>query len=147
MTAPVAAESGAHADAFVPRILVFSTNNISDPGVDLAGSAHFHYSPGVNVISLPCTSGIRPSWIVHAFDEGFDGVFVATDGEECAYLHDCAKRSNKVVTTAQKALKERGMDASRVRVAAICSVCAEPFTKHMTTFTAALLAMGPAKAG
>lgn len=145
MTAPAAAEPGAHADSFVPRILVFSTNNISDPGVDLAGSAHFHYSPGVNVISLPCTSGIRPSWILHAFDQGFDGVFVATDGEECAYLHDCAKRSNKVVQTAQKALKERGMDSSRIRVAAICSVCAEPFTKHMNNFTEALRAMGPVK--
>ncbi len=147
MTAPAAAEPGSSADTFVPRILVFSTNTISDPGVDLAGSSHFHYSPGVNVIAVPCTSGIRPSWILHAFDEGYDGVFIATDGEECAYLHDCAKRSNKVVQTAQKALKERGMDASRIRVAAICSVCAEPFTKHMTTFTAALLAMGRAKAG
>ena len=38
------------------------------------------------------------------------------------------------------------MDASRVRVAAICSVCAEPFTKHMITFSSALVAMGPAKA-
>jgi F420-non-reducing hydrogenase iron-sulfur subunit len=147
MTAPAVAEPGAAADEFVPRILVFSTNNISDPGVDLAGSAHFHYSPGVNVISLPCTSGIRPSWILHAFEAGFDGVFIATDGEECAYLHDCAKRSNAVVQQAQKALRERGMDASRIRVAAICSVCAEPFTKHMTTFSSALVAMGPAKAG
>jgi coenzyme F420-reducing hydrogenase delta subunit len=146
MSVHAVADPGVRGDTFTPRILVFSTNTISDPGIDLAGSAHFHYSPGVNVIGLPCTSGIRPSWILHAFDSGFDGVFVATDGEECSYLHDCAKRSNKVVQTAQKALKERGMDASRVRVAAICSVCAEPFTKHMTTFSAALVAMGPANA-
>lgn len=146
MTTSVAVESAAPAAVFTPRILVFSTNTISDPGVDLAGSAHFHYSPGVNVISLPCTSGIRSSWMVHAFDEGFDGVFVATDGEECSYLPDCAKRSNRIVQSAQKTLKERGVDPSRIRVAAICSVCAEPFTKHMTTFSAALLAMGRAKA-
>ena len=57
-----------------PRILVFSTNNISDPGIDLAGSAHFHYSPGVRVISMPCTSGIRPSWILHAIKQGFDRI-------------------------------------------------------------------------
>jgi F420-non-reducing hydrogenase iron-sulfur subunit len=146
MTVPTAAEPQASADTFTPRILVFSTNTISDPGIDLAGSAHFHYSPGVNVIGLPCTSGIRPSWILHALDSGFDGVFIATDGEECAYLHDCAKRSNAVVQKAQKALKAKGMDAGRIRVAAICSVCAEPFTKHMTTFSDALRAMGPAKA-
>ncbi len=147
MTAPAATEPGTSAGEFVPRILVFSTNNISDPGVDLAGSSHMHYSPGVNVISLPCTSGIRPSWITHALETGFDGVFIATDGEECAYLHDCAKRSNRVVQIAQKAVKERGIEPSRIRVAAICSVCAEPFTKHMTTFSEALRAMGPAKAG
>ena len=53
MTAPVATEPQRPGDAFVPRILVFSTNNISDPGIDLAGSAHMHYSPGVKVIGLP----------------------------------------------------------------------------------------------
>ena len=90
MTAPVATEPSAPGDTFVPRILVFSTNTISDPGIDLAGSAHMHYSPGVNVIGLPCTSGIRPSWIVRALEVGFDGVFVASDGDECAYLPDCA---------------------------------------------------------
>ena len=58
------AEAEAHeGQAFAPRILVFSTNNISDPGIDLAGSSHMHYSPNVMVISLPCTSGIKPSWI------------------------------------------------------------------------------------
>jgi coenzyme F420-reducing hydrogenase delta subunit len=146
MTTHLATEPATASERFVPRILVFSTNTISDPGIDLAGSAHLHYSAGVNVIGLPCTSGIRPSWILHALDAGFDGVFIATDGEECSYLPDCAKRSNEIVQTAQKALKERGMDAGRIRVAAICSVCAEPFAKHMNTFSAALVAMGPAKA-
>ena len=37
MTAPVATEPRAPGEPFVPRILVFSTNNISDPGIDLAG--------------------------------------------------------------------------------------------------------------
>jgi coenzyme F420-reducing hydrogenase delta subunit len=48
------------------RVLVFSTNGISDPGIDLAGSLHMHYSPEVVVISLPCTSAVRPSWILFA---------------------------------------------------------------------------------
>lgn len=145
MTTLVTSSEATATAKFVPRILVFSTNTISDPGIDLAGSAHLHYSAGVNVIGLPCTSGIRPAWILHALENGFDGIFVATDGEECSYLPDCAKRSNAIVQTAQKALKERGMDASRIRVAAICSVCAEPFAKHMNTFSAALVEMGPAR--
>ena len=49
---------------------------------------------------------------------------------------------------AQKALKEqRDPSAQRLRMAAICSVCSEPFTKHMTTFSDALAPLGPATAG
>ena len=124
-----------------PRILVFSTNNISDPGIDLAGSAHFHYSPGVRVISLPCTSGIRPSWILHAIKQGFEGVFIASDGDECAYLPDCAKRASKIVLDAQNLLKAEGLSPGRLKMAAICSVCAENFAKHMNQFTDALVAL------
>jgi F420-non-reducing hydrogenase iron-sulfur subunit len=146
MTAPVAPPPEAPSESFVPRILVFSTNNISDPGIDLAGSSHMHYSPGVKVIGLPCTSGIRPSWILHALESGFDGVFVASDGDECAYLPDCAKRSSAIVGDAQARMRERGIDPQRLRMAAICSVCSEPFTRHVQQFSSALAEMGPAVA-
>ena len=146
MTATVATDPPTAESIFVPRILVFSTHNISDPGIDLAGSSHMHYSPGVRVIGLPCTSGIRPSWIVRALETGFDGVFIASDGDECAYLADCAKRSSKISSDAQAQLRERGIDPGRMRMAAICSVCAEPFTRHMNQFSSALEALGPAVA-
>ena len=124
-----------------PRVLVFSTNGISDPGIDLAGSSHMHYSPEVVVISLPCTSGVRPGWIVHALRQGFDGVFLAADGEECGYLADCTARSSRIVQTAQELMAEQGIDGRRVRMAAICSVCAEPFTHQVRDFTASLAAL------
>jgi coenzyme F420-reducing hydrogenase delta subunit len=143
MTATAVAEPGTPSATFVPRILVFSTNNISDPGIDLAGSSHMHYSPGVRVIGLPCTSGIRPSWILRAFEAGFDGVFVASDGDECAYLDDCAKRSSRIMSEAQDRMRERGIDTGRLRMAAICSVCAEPFTKHVQQFSDALAGLDP----
>ena len=43
-------------------------------------------------------------------------------------------------------MKERGIDPNRVRLAAICSVCSEPFTKHVTQFSSALAELGPATA-
>lgn len=126
-----------------PKILVFSTNNISDPGIDLAGSNHLPYSPGALVISLPCTSGIRPAWILYAIEKGFDGVFIAADGEECAYLADCTQRAARIFEQAQDLLRERGYAPERVRMAAICSVCAEPFASQMKDFARALQKIGP----
>ncbi|HEY5387258.1 MAG TPA: hydrogenase iron-sulfur subunit [Thermoleophilia bacterium] len=131
--------------AYDPRILVFSTNNISDPGIDLAGSSHMHYSPRVMVINLPCTSAVKPSWIVYAMEQGFDGVFIAADGEECAYLPDCAQRTAGIMQTAQDLLVEKGYEPQRVRMAAICSVCAEPFTNYMHEYATSLSRLGPAR--
>lgn len=132
---------------FSPKILAFSTNNISDPGIDLAGSSHMHYPPGVMVISMPCTSGIKPGWILYAVQRGFDGVFIAADGEECAYLPDCAERAANISQQAQELLRKEGYEPQRLRMSAICSVCAEPFTNQIKEFAQTLKKLGPARKG
>ena len=136
----------AHEDqAAAPRILVFSTTNISDPGIDLAGSSHMHYSPSALVISVPCTSGIKPSWVLYAVEQGFDGVFIAADGDECAFLSDCSARTARIMSDAQALLVEHGYEPQRVRMAAICSVCAEPFTNYMHEYSKSLCDLGPSR--
>lgn len=125
----------------MPRVLVFSTNAISDPGIDLAGSSHLHYSADVVVIPVPCTSGIKPGWILYALRQGFDGVFIAADGEECGYLPDCAARSAGITARAQELMAGAGIDGRRLKMAAICSVCAEPFARQVRGFTAELSAL------
>jgi len=124
-----------HASAPSPRILVLSTNSVSDPGVDLAGSAHMEYPVTVRVIALPCSSGINPRWIVHALDQGFDGVFIAADGGDCSRVANCTDRTAKLVAQAQELMRAKGYDAARVRMAALCSVCSEPFVSHMRKFS------------
>jgi coenzyme F420-reducing hydrogenase delta subunit len=101
-----------------------------------------HYSPSVVVISLPCTSGIRPGWILHALEQGFDGVFIAADGEECAYLPDCSRRASRIVSQAQSLMQAAGHDPQRLKMAAICSVCAEHFTRYVRDFSATLAELG-----
>jgi coenzyme F420-reducing hydrogenase delta subunit len=121
---------------------VFSTNNISDPGIDLAGSRHLHYPATVSVMSVPCSSGLKPSWLVYALERGFDGVFIASDGEECALLPDCARRTAQIITRAQEQMKDKGIAAQRLKMAALCSVCAEPFVKYMREFADTLGELG-----
>lgn len=129
-------------DGFKPKILVFSTDKISDPGIDQAGLRKIHYSPSVYVISLPCSSGIKPRWIMHAYKQGFDGVFIAADGHECSYSPHCAEHTNRIITETQTMMKEKNISPKRIRMAAICSVCAEPFAKHMETFSNILKELG-----
>ncbi len=132
---------------FKPRILVFSTDNVSDPGIDLAGRNKMHYPASVFVVSLPCSSGVKPRWIVRAIERGFDGVFLAADGSDCSLVPDCTKRTAATVAAAQALLKERALEPARVKMAAVCSVCAESFQKHMVSFSEALRKMGSPKRG
>jgi F420-non-reducing hydrogenase iron-sulfur subunit len=121
------------------KILVFSTNAISDLGIDMAGSAHMHYSTAVQVIPLPCSSGIKPAWIVHALEQGYDGVFIAAGGGDCAYLSDCTARTSALLEKAQDMLKERDISPKRLKMAGICSVCADSFVSHMRKFEEELI--------
>jgi coenzyme F420-reducing hydrogenase delta subunit len=121
-----------------PKILVFSTEKISDPAIDLAGLLKKHYPPTVYTINVPCSSAIKSRWILHAFEKGFDGVFIAADGTDCSYSETCTKRTGEVVQRTHELMKEKGIDPAKLRMAAICSVCTEPFVKHMKNFVIAL---------
>ncbi len=131
---------------FKPRILVFSTNNISDPGIDLAGSRHLHYPAAVSTMNVPCSSGLKPGWILHALEGGIDGVFIASDGDECALLDDCGERTARIIAQAQDLMKAKGFAPQRLKMAAVCSVCAEPFVGYMREFSQALTDLGPVSA-
>lgn len=117
-----------------PKILVFSTEKISDPALDLAGLLKKHYPFTVYAISVPCSSCIKPRWIMHAYEKGFAGVFIAADGTDCSYGESCGEKTSQIVATTHQMMREKGLKPSQLKMAAICSVCAEPFVKQITSF-------------
>ncbi len=121
------------------RILVFSTEKISDPAIDMAGLLKLHYPPTVYTIAVPCSSGIKPRWIMHAYERGFDGVFIAADGSDCTYGESCTEKTGHLVGITHRMMKDSNIDPARLRMAAICSVCSESFVKQIKTFNQYLL--------
>jgi len=123
------------------RILVFSTEKISDPAIDMAGLLKLHYPPTVYTISIPCSSGVKPKWILHAFEKGFDGVFIAADGSDCPYGESCTEKTGRIVSITHELMKQKNIEPARLRMAAICSVCSESFAKQMKSFNENLIKM------
>jgi F420-non-reducing hydrogenase iron-sulfur subunit len=138
-------ETKENQEDFHPRILVFSTEKISDPGIDLAGLLKKHYPPYVYTITLPCSSAVKTRWVLHAFKQGIDGVFVAADGTDCPFSGDCPDTTAKTVAHSQEVMKKEGINPARLKMAAICSVCAEAFANHMKNFYNDLSKMGRVK--
>jgi len=121
------------------KILVFSTEKISDPAIDMAGLLKLHYPPTVYTISIPCSSGVKSRWILHAFEQGFDGVFIAADGSDCPYGESCTEKTGKIIGRTHELMKAKNIEPARLRMAAICSVCSESFVKQMKSFNEYLL--------
>ncbi len=132
-------------EGFRPHILVFTSEKISDPGIDLAGLLKMHYPPYVYTISLPCSSAVKTRWILHAFKKGIDGIFVAADGTDCPFGTQCPDLTAKVITRSHELMKKNGINPSRLKMAAICSVCAEAFANHMRIFYDNLSKLGNVK--
>jgi coenzyme F420-reducing hydrogenase delta subunit len=122
-----------------PKILVFSTEKISDPAIDMAGLLKLHYPPTVYTISIPCSSAVKPKWILYALEQGFDGVFIAADGTDCPYGESCTEKTAEIVTHTHELMKGKGIEPARLKMAAICSVCSEAFVKHVKSFTTYLM--------
>ena len=134
------------AAGFEPAILVFSTNLISDPGIDNAGMSHTHYPPRSAILRFPCSSMIRPDFVLHALTHGFDGVLIAGDGPDCPYLSDCVSRMSEKMNEIQETLKSSGIRLERVSLSGVCSVCGDMFAKSMRAMSDRLKSLGPASA-
>jgi len=79
---------------------------------------------------------------MRALQKGFDGVFIAADGHECSYSSKCAEHTNTIIEETQILMKESNINPRRIRMAALCSVCAEPFVSHMDNFSRILAELG-----
>ncbi len=117
-----------------PKILIFSTEKISDPAIDMAGLLKLHYPPQVYTMAMRCSSSVKPRWIMHAFEQGFDGVFIAADGSDCPYSESCTEKTGEIIAKTHELMIEKKLDPARLRMAAICSVCSESFVKQIRSF-------------
>jgi F420-non-reducing hydrogenase iron-sulfur subunit len=60
-----------------PKIVAFLCNWCSYGAADLAGVSRFQYPPNIRVIRIPCTGRMSPKFILSAFRNGADGVWVS----------------------------------------------------------------------
>jgi len=131
---------------FKPKILIFAAE-MAYRGIDAAGLMKAEYPATTYVIRIPCASMLRPDLILYAFKKGFDGVFVASSGEDCPFLTDCVERTAERIEKAYDLLQENGIERERLKLAGICSVCVEAFVKHVNSLYETLKKLGPIKKG
>ncbi len=117
-----------------PRILIITTTSCSYPGVDNAGQKHLEYSPHSYVLNVPDPVMFPISFYLKAFDLGYDGIFIASCGTDSPFRKTYDKLSARIDELV-KEMKKLGIHYSRVKLTAICTVCADHFVKELKEFS------------
>jgi len=107
------------------KILIFAAE-MAYRAFDQAGLLHLHYSPNTVIVRIPCASMLRPELILHAFESGFDAVFVASSGPDCPFMgEECVSKTAKRIEKAYELLDEHDIDRNKLVLTGVCSTCVE----------------------
>jgi len=64
-------------NGFEPQIMAFCCHHCAYAAADLAGAMRLQYPANVRVIEIPCSGKLDVVQVLHAFEQGVDGVMVA----------------------------------------------------------------------
>jgi F420-non-reducing hydrogenase iron-sulfur subunit len=129
---------------FKPRIVGFLCNWCCYGGADLCGVSRFQYPPYLRVIRVMCSGRVDMSFILRAFSNGADGVFVGG-----CHLNDCHYNTEgnydalSVMHLSKKLLKLIGVNPDRLRLEWVSAGEGIRFAEVMNDFSQMIKALGP----
>jgi F420-non-reducing hydrogenase iron-sulfur subunit len=128
---------------FEPKIIGFCCNWCAYTGADLAGINRNQYPPNLRMIRVMCSGTIEPLYVVKAFKEGADGVFIGgCHPGDCHYQNGNYKTQRRIVLL-KRAISEIGLDPRRIRLEWVSAAEGQRFAKVITEFTKEIKKLGP----
>jgi len=126
-----------------PKIVVFCCNWCSYAGADLAGTSRLKIKPYFRTIRTMCSGRIEPSFIIHAFAKGADGVMIAgCHPGDCHYDSGNYKARRRVMLL-KNMLPQLGIEPERLRLEWISASEASKFQSTVNEFIDQITELGP----
>jgi F420-non-reducing hydrogenase iron-sulfur subunit len=138
LSSPPAVEGGFH-----PEVVTFCCRHCSYAAADLAGGMRLPYPSAVKIVELPCTGRIDIVNVLHAFEDGADGVLIAgCQSGSCHYLRGNLYARQRL-DYIQALLKEIGLEPQRARMINISAAMGAQFAELAGEHVETVRALGP----
>lgn len=128
---------------FKPKIVAFLCKWCAGAGADLAGVSRFQYEATAVPIKFNCTGRLDPTFVLKAFSEGADGVFIGgCHPGDCHYVtgnYNALKR----VKILETVLKQYGINPKRLRLEWVSASEGSKFARVMNEFSKTIRELGP----
>jgi coenzyme F420-reducing hydrogenase delta subunit len=128
---------------FEPEITVFTCNYCAYMGADTAGALRLQYPPNIKLVRLPCTGKTDVAYIMQAFEQGADGVYVI--GCPLGNCHHVRgnERGRARVERAKRLLDDIGLSGDRLEMFFVSGGMGATFARHAREMTERIRALGP----
>jgi coenzyme F420-reducing hydrogenase delta subunit len=128
---------------FYPEITVFSCIYCAYMAADTAGSLRQQYPANIKIIRLPCTGKTDPQYILDAFENGADGVYItACSLGNCHHEHGNERCKARVEHT-KEILQEIGIEPERLEIFFLSGAMGATFAQNAQEMTQRVRDLGP----
>jgi coenzyme F420-reducing hydrogenase delta subunit len=130
-------------NGFEPELTAFTCIYCGSMAADTAGSLRLQYPANLKMFRFPCTGKVDVEYILKAFEEGADGVYiVACPVGNCHHVSGSA-RATKRVAYARQLLEEIGIEGDRLGIYYMSGSQAHAFANAARQMTARVKDLGP----
>lgn len=128
---------------FEPKIVAFLCNWCAYAGADMAGTSRLKYPANVVPIRVMCSGRVDAEFIINAFEEGADGVFIGgCHPGDCHYVSG-NYRARRRVKMMKKLLSQMGINEKRLRLEWISATEGKKFATVLEEFVDEIKKLGP----
>jgi len=130
---------------YEPKVIALVCNWCTYTAADLAGTSRLAYPANVRMIRMMCTGMIDSKYILKAFLDGADGVFVGgCHPGDCHYINGNLKAHKRIIGI-RKMLEQFGFEPERLSLQWIGASEGPEFQQHMTKFVETIKTLGPSQ--
>jgi F420-non-reducing hydrogenase iron-sulfur subunit len=128
---------------FEPEITVFTCNYCGYMSADTAGALRVQYPPNIKLVRLTCTGKTEIGYILNAFEQGADGVYVV--GCPIGNCHHVRgnERGKARVERAKQVLDEIGIGGDRLEMFFVSGGMGVTFAQYAEQMTERIRSLGP----
>lgn len=130
-------------NGFEPELTAFSCIYCGSMAADTAGALRLTYPANVKLFRFPCTGKVDVEYILKAFEEGADGVYiVACPIGNCHHVHGNV-RATKRLDYARELLEGIGLEGDRLGIFYMSGSQAHAFANAAHQMTERIRRLGP----
>ncbi len=130
---------------FEPKIIALVCNWCTYTAADLAGTSRLSYPANIRMIRMMCTGMIDQKYVIKAFLDGADGVFIGgCHPGDCHYINGNLK-AKKRIAGMETIIQQFGFEPERLRLRWIGASEGPEFQENMTEFVEKIKELGPSQ--